>query len=212
MTGQSDWQTDGEMDSKRLCEKLLSCETWASVDLKQVTTLFYSPLGTWASEALCDVCVACLCPCSAVHALHRELGRRWETRQENRGDSWLSFISACSATSILWHVAVLNHRAIIWCQVVQRPQTSVMALCWCAALYLWASAAVHFYFNTRIHSFILLLSAAVSQLFMGPISFVFVWFMFTFLHFLLGHIIEPQLFFWYLPQCVHSSKSFKHWN
>lgn len=37
-------------------------------------------------------------------------------------------VSARHVTSALWHVAVLNHRAIIWCQVVQRPQASVMVL------------------------------------------------------------------------------------
>lgn len=101
-----------------------------------MTILFYSPLSTWAPEALCDVmCVlrACVPAQQCVHS--REPGRRWETRGENRGDSGLSrppgFIPACSVTSALWLVAVLNRRAIIWCQVVQRPQTSVMALPCC---------------------------------------------------------------------------------
>lgn len=37
-------------------------------------------------------------------------------------------VAAHHVTSALWHVAVLNHRAIIWCQVAQRAPTSVTAL------------------------------------------------------------------------------------
>lgn len=80
------------------------------------------------------VCIACLCACSAVHALQRGWGEmRDETGEYRRLQAELSplFIPACSVTSALWHVAVLNHRAIIWCQVVQRPQTSVMELPCC---------------------------------------------------------------------------------
>lgn len=103
-----------------------------------MTVLFYSPLSTWAPEALCDMCVcvcaACLCVCSAVHALQRG----WEEMRDETGEcrrhrAELSprFIPACSVTCALWYVAVLNHRAIIWCQAVQRPQTSVMVLLRC---------------------------------------------------------------------------------
>lgn len=84
-TGQSDWQMDGGKDRKKkiVWKSPSGCETWANVELKQsMTKLFYSPLSTWAPEALCDVCVACLCACSAVHALQRA----WEEMRDERGE------------------------------------------------------------------------------------------------------------------------------
>lgn len=84
-TGQSDWQMDGGKDRKKkiVWKNPSGCETWANVELKQsMTKLFYSPLSTWAPEALCDVCVACLCACSAVHALQRA----WEEMRDERGE------------------------------------------------------------------------------------------------------------------------------
>lgn len=110
-----------------------SCETWADVELKQsMTKLFYSPLSTWApGGSLWCVCCVPVCLLSSACTPHSPGG---DERREGRIEETLSratpprFVPACSVTSALWHVAVLNRRAIIWCQVVQRPQTSVMAL------------------------------------------------------------------------------------
>lgn len=158
---QSDWQTDGGKDRKKndCVNNPSGCETWADVELKQsMTILFYSPLSTWAPEALCDVCVACLCACSAVRALRRAGEEMRDERGEQRrlwAEPSPRFIPACSVTPALWHVAALNRRAIIWCQVVQRPQTSVTALpplrCICEPR---QHAAVHCRFTSSFHNFI----------------------------------------------------------
>lgn len=81
------------------------------------------------------MCVLRACvPCSAVHALRRA----WEEMRDERRPPFtplslslsLCIVPACSVTSALWHVAVLKRRAIIWCQVVRGPQTSVTPLPW----------------------------------------------------------------------------------
>lgn len=72
-----------------------------------------------------------VCVCSAVQQSVLQPRKRWETRQERIEDSASRFAPRCSLTSALWHVAVLNCAAIIWCQVAQRPQTSVILLLCC---------------------------------------------------------------------------------
>lgn len=81
-----EWQTNGEKDrkekKKKLCENPSGCETWANAELKQsMTKLFYSPLSTWAPQALCDVCIACLLS-SACAAESLGGDERWEGRIE----------------------------------------------------------------------------------------------------------------------------------
>lgn len=203
-TGQSDWQTDGGKDRKKKkgCVKNPSgCETWANVELKQsMTILFYSPLSTWAPEALCDVmCVlrACVPAQQCVHS--REPGRRWETRGGERRRLWAEpsprFIPACSVTSALWLVAVLNRRAIIWCQVVQRPQTSVMALPRCTvsvslgSMQPFTATLPQVSTASFIHSF----SSCQPPLHMINLHALCSLLLFS----LLGPGIEPQYFLWY---------------
>lgn len=97
-----------------------------------MTKLFYSPLSTWAPGGS-RWCVCCVPVCLLSSACTPQ-SPGGDERREGRIEETLSratpprFVPACSVTSALWHVAVLNRRAIIWCQVVQRPQTSVMAL------------------------------------------------------------------------------------
>lgn len=104
-------------------------------------------------RALCGVWAAFLCACSAVR---RE-------RRETRGES---SVAARHVTPALWRVAVLNHRAIIWCQVAQTPQTSVTALPRSTIRYLRAPGSTQLLADTFpwFHSFVLLqLSHVIHQ-------------------------------------------------
>lgn len=81
-------------------------------------------------------CVCCM-PVWLLNSACTPEGLGRDERWEGRAEETLRWaipprsVPACSVTSALWHVAVLNRRAIIWCQVVHRPQTSVMALPCC---------------------------------------------------------------------------------
>lgn len=102
-------------------KKLFGCEKRADVDQKQnMITLIYSP-----------TCVYVFSHSAKCFTAQEEMRNKTGKERRLRPEPASRFAPRCSLTSALWHVAVLNCGAIIWCQVAQRPQTSVILLLCC---------------------------------------------------------------------------------
>lgn len=204
-TGGSDWQTDGGKDRKKkdCVKKPSGCETWANVELKQsMTILFYSPLSTWAPEALCDVCVACLCACSAVRVLQRGREEMRDERIEGTLGWAVPSLHPCMQCDFCFMACgcIKPQSNNLVSSGAETPDISHGATT--AALYLWASAAcscsLSLYLKSpQLYSVTLSVPLPVTNL-QALCSLFFIFSVKA------GYL--TSILFWYRPKCVRSTK------